>query len=65
MSEQQQSEGIWCLVANVAPEQVYGEQPEARRGTKHFSPNTKVYCFPPLWGDGYENIRVVSCVALR
>jgi hypothetical protein len=60
MSEQQQPEGIWCLVANVATEQVYGGQQEVRSGTKHFSPNTKVYCFPPLWGDGYEKIRVIG-----
>jgi hypothetical protein len=60
MSEKQQSEGIWCLIANVAAEQIYGEQHEVRLGTKHFSPNTKVYCFPPAWGDGYEDIRVIG-----
>jgi len=60
MSEQQQSDGIWCLVANVAPEQIYAAEQEVRRGTKHFSPNTKVYCFPPAWGDGYEDIRVIG-----
>jgi hypothetical protein len=59
MSEQQ-SDGVWCLVANVAPEQVYGQEHTVRPGTKHFSPNTKVYCFPPAWGDGYENIRVIG-----
>lgn len=31
-----------------------------RRGTKHFSPGAKVYCFPALWGDGYENVQVVG-----
>jgi hypothetical protein len=30
------------------------------RGTKHFSQNTKVICFPPKWGDGYENIMVIG-----
>jgi ankyrin repeat protein len=59
MSEQQ-FVGIWCLVANVAPEQVYGEEHDIRLGTKHFSPKTKVYCFPPAWGDGYEQIRVIG-----
>jgi len=59
MSEQQ-SEGVWCLVANVAPKQVYGEEHNVRLGTKHFSSNTKVYCFPPAWGDGYEQIRVIG-----
>jgi hypothetical protein len=56
----QQSAGVWCLVVNVAPEQVYGEGHNVRLGTKHFSPNTKVYCFPPAWGDGYEQIRVIG-----
>jgi hypothetical protein len=59
MSEHQ-SEGIWCLVANVAPEQVYTQEHNVRLGTKHFSPNAKVYCFPPAWGDGYEQIRVIG-----
>lgn len=51
---------MWCVVANVAPYQEYGEQREIRLGTRHFSPNTKVYCFPPGWGDGYEDIRVIG-----
>lgn len=53
-------EAVWCLVANVAEVQIYGEDHELRRGTKHFSGNTKVYCFPGEWGDGYENIRVIG-----
>jgi hypothetical protein len=52
--------GIWCVVANVAPLQMHGEAHEIRLGTKHFSPNTKVYCFPPQWGDGYEKIKVAG-----
>ncbi len=31
-----------------------------RRGTRHFSPGTKVYAFPAQWGDGYEKILVVG-----
>ena len=31
-----------------------------RRGTKHFSPGAKVYCFHALWGDGYEHVQVVG-----
>jgi len=54
------SAGIWCVVANVAPVQVHGEAHELQAGTKHFSPNTKVYCFPPQWGDGYEKIKIVG-----
>jgi hypothetical protein len=51
---------IWCVVANVVAEQLAGEDREIRRGTKHFSAGTKVYCYPPLWGDGYENIKVIG-----
>ncbi|HTJ49196.1 MAG TPA: hypothetical protein VL443_07045 [Cyclobacteriaceae bacterium] len=36
------------------------ENKEIKRGTKHFSPGTKVYCFPPQWGDGYEKIYVIG-----
>jgi hypothetical protein len=53
-------EAVWCIVANVAEIQLYGVDSEERRGTKHFSPNTKVYCFPAQWGDGYENIKVIG-----
>jgi hypothetical protein len=51
---------VWCLVGNIINEHYYGENLEVRRGSKHFSPNTKVYCFPPMWGDGYENIKVIG-----
>jgi hypothetical protein len=51
---------IWCVVANVVHEHRVGESREIRRGTKHFSPGAKVYCYPPLWGDGYENIKVIG-----
>ncbi|GKS11733.1 hypothetical protein YDYSY3_27330 [Paenibacillus chitinolyticus] len=51
---------IWCLVGNIVEERYYGENKEIRRGTKKFSSNAKVYCFPPLWGDGYEEIKVIG-----
>lgn len=50
----------WCLVANVISEQPFGENHEIQYGTKHFSPNTKVYCSAPTWGDGYERIVVAG-----
>jgi len=43
-------EPINFLVANVTKQD----------GTKHFSQGTKVYCFAPQWGDGYENIKVIG-----
>ncbi len=51
---------VWCLVGNIVEEHEFGEEKEIRKGTKHFSPNAKVYCFPALWGDGYEHILVLG-----
>lgn len=51
---------IWCVVANVINEHPFGEGKEIKRGTKHFPAGAKVYCFPVLWGDGYERIKVVG-----
>ncbi len=52
---------FWCLVANVRAQRPSGPGGvEVRRGTKHFASGTKVYCFRPLWGDGYEKILVVG-----
>jgi hypothetical protein len=51
---------VWCLVGNIVWDHPYGEQQETRRGTKHFSPGAKVYCFPTQWGDGYEKIKVIG-----
>lgn len=51
----------WCLVGNIVSEHPYGEGgKDTKRGTKHFAPGTKVYCFPAQWGDGYENILVIG-----
>jgi hypothetical protein len=52
---------IWCVVANVAETQQYGEGgAQTRRGTSHFPPGAKVYCYPALWGDGYEQVTVIG-----
>ncbi len=51
---------IWCIVANVANENEYGANKEVIRGTKHFAPGAKVYCFPPLWGDGYKKVKIIG-----
>lgn len=51
---------VWCLVGNIVDERVDRATQQVRRGTKHFSPGTKVYCFPPKWGDGYEKIYVIG-----
>jgi hypothetical protein len=40
---------IWCLKANVTDEE-----------TNRFKKGTKVFLFPPLWGDGYESIKVIG-----
>lgn len=44
----------------MVAEHPVGENKEIRKGTKHFSAGTKVYCYPPLWGDGYEKIKVIG-----
>src|SRR5688500_15445031 len=49
----------WCLVGNVVDEHEFGETKEVRRGSKHFTPGTKVYCLPPQW-DGHEKTVVVG-----
>lgn len=52
---------VWCMVGNIVDQRPYGPGGrEHRSGTKHFRPGAKVYCFPPLWGDGYDKIRVIG-----
>ena len=51
----------WCLVGNIVEERPSGVGGvDIRKGTKHFSPGTKVYAFPAQWGDGYEKVIVVG-----
>jgi hypothetical protein len=58
MSNSVQAE--WALVANIAETTPYGMDGLPRTGSKHFSPGTKVYCFPALWGDGYSSAKVIG-----
>lgn len=52
---------VWCLVGNIVEERRAGPGGEQSwRGTKHFSPGTKVYCYPPMWGDGGERLQVLG-----
>jgi len=54
-------EPVWCPVANMVRERPYGPGGrEIRRGSKHFAPGAKLYCFPALWGDGYVQIQVIG-----
>jgi hypothetical protein len=55
-----QAKFVWCLIGNIIGTNSLYTNQEIKHGTKHFSQNTKVYCFPVLWGDGYENIKVVG-----
>jgi len=58
---ERQVEPIWCLVGNIVRERAYGPGGlETRHGTKALAPNAKVYCYPPLWGDGYQHVKVVG-----
>jgi hypothetical protein len=51
---------IYCLVGNIKEARLDKSLGTTVSGTKHFSPGTKVYCFPAMWGDGYENIKVIG-----
>ena len=51
---------IYCLIGNIVEERFDNNLNKMVLGTKHFSPGTKVYCYPPLWGDGYEKIKVIG-----
>ena len=50
---------IYCPVGNII-KRYDRAQDKIVKGTKHFSAGTKVYCYPPSWGDGYENIKVIG-----
>ncbi len=58
--QREKADPIWCLVANVAQETEFGEDKQIKSGIKHFPAGAKVYCFPGLWGDGLERIKVVG-----
>lgn len=50
---------MWCVVANVRATTPFGPQSaDRRRGHKHFAPNTKVYCYTPIWDPGMGKVRV-------
>lgn len=52
---------VWCMVGNIVGQHPSGPGgQEQRSGTKHFRPGAKVYCFPPLWGDGYKKVKVIG-----
>jgi len=51
---------IFCLVGNIIDSHHVSIQDKVSKGTKHFSPGTKVFCYPPRWGDGYEKIKVIG-----
>jgi hypothetical protein len=52
---------VWCPVANLASERPYGRGGfQTWQGSKHFAVGAKLYCFPPLWGDGYNKIKIIG-----
>jgi hypothetical protein len=50
----------WAVVANVVGDRLHGVEGEVRRGTKHFSPGTKVYLVSAYWGMGAERVTVLG-----
>lgn len=51
---------IWCIIANVVDLHYLGEEKQIRKGTKHFRPESKVYCIPGFGGLGHERIKVLG-----
>ena len=51
---------VWCLVGNIGGVRGTKTDRDESSGTKHFSFGTKVFCLPPLWGDGYEKIVIIG-----
>ncbi|MCB1051375.1 MAG: hypothetical protein H6510_17820 [Acidobacteria bacterium] len=49
---------IWCVVGNMIQKRQAGDK--VWSGTKHFAPGTKLYCFPVIWGNGYQSIKVIG-----
>lgn len=49
-----------CIIGNIVDKHFYGSIKEIRRGTKHFRPNTKVYCLPEFPGMAHETMVVVG-----
>jgi hypothetical protein len=50
----------WSVVANVVDERLWGQGAEVRRGTRVFSPGTKVYLIRGHWGEGGERVDVLG-----
>lgn len=52
---------VWSVIANIVPKRLYGpDGNEIKIGTKHFTPNTKVYVVDGYWGMGGESVTVIA-----
>ena len=61
MKDEQKTEPVWCVRANVVQERPYGPGGlEIRRGTKHFAPGAKVYCTHVYWDGPMTSVEVVG-----
>lgn len=54
------SEWAWCLVGKIVDRNIAGEDHQVVHGTRHFAPETKVYCACELGGNGWERICVIG-----
>ncbi len=50
----------WCIIGNIVDKHYWGEEKIIRRGTKHFRPNAKVYCFPEYAGIAHESMMAMG-----
>ena len=51
---------VYCLTGNIILERISKSQNKIVRGTLHFSPGSKVYCFPIWYGEPYEKMKVIG-----
>ena len=54
-TEEQRGKAVWCIAARVGADD---HLPGAASAT--FEPGAKVYCLPPVWGGGYERVKVIG-----
>lgn len=61
LEDEQKSEPVWCIRANIVRERPYGPGgAEIRHGTKHFAPGAKVYCAAFFWDGPLTSVDVVG-----
>lgn len=50
---------VWCLIANLSDPDEMGKEGPQTGAVRHFTPGTKIYCYPHSIGDN-KRIRVLA-----